>query len=156
MIILAIDPGTTESAYTLYEKGNIIATEKIENHLMFPVLQNSKYDVLAIETVASYGMAVGQTTFTTCIWAGRFIQAAVFSKKPFVTIFRKQVKLFLCGSLRAKDSNVRQVIIDRYPPTGGGKKPQIGTKKQPGPLFGVANDMWQSLAVAITYDEETP
>ena len=68
-------------------------------------------------------------------------------------VYRKDVKMHLCGSMRAKDTNIRQAIIDRYPASGGGKCPQIGTKKEPGPLYGVSKDIWSALAVAITYSE---
>ena len=71
-------------------------------------------------------------------------------------VYRKQkaecesVCMHLCKNNRAKDGNVRQAILDRYPATGGGKNPQVGTKKAPGPLYGVSGHAWQALAVAIT------
>ncbi|MNY62967.1 hypothetical protein D3C86_1998680 [compost metagenome] len=60
------------------------------------------------------------------------------------------MKLHLCKTPRAKDANVRQALLDMFPRTGGGKTPQIGTKAQPGPLFGVSSHAWAALGVAVT------
>src|ERR1019366_6572924 len=106
-----------------------------------------------IEMVASYGMAVGASVFDTCVWAGRFIEC--WSRTGFDRdwaagrVFRREVKLHLCGSARAKDANVRQALIDRY----GGKEKAVGRKKTPGPLYGLKSDCWSALAVAITAAE---
>ena len=107
--------------------------------------------VLAIEMVASYGMAVGAEVFGTCVWAGRFIQRWLDAGggEP-VPVYRKEVKLHLCGSLRAKDSNIRAAIIDRFGPS---KDKAVGLKASPGPLYGMKADCWSALAVAITADE---
>ncbi len=101
--------------------------------------------------IACYGMAVGKSVFDTCVWIGRFIQAW---HKDYTKIYRRDVKIFLCNSPRAKDGNVRQAIIDRYPPDGDGKIPQIGTKKKPGQLFGIHDDIWAALGVAMTFENE--
>jgi hypothetical protein len=94
--------------------------------------------------VACYGMSVGAEVFETCVWIGRFIEAW---GRTWTKIYRKEVVTHLCGSARAKDSNVRQRIIDIY----GGKDKAIGKKANPGPLYGLSGDMWQALGVAITY-----
>jgi hypothetical protein len=62
---------------------------------------------------------------------------------------RKDVKLHLCGSPRAKDANIRQALLDRY----GGKEKAIGSKHQRGPLYGIRSHLWAALAVAVTYQE---
>ena len=100
-----------------------------------------------IEMVASYGMPVGREVFETVRWIGRFHEA--FGGAEYV--YRKDVKIHLCQSMRAKDANVRQAILDLFPPAGGGKVPQVGTKLQPGPLYGVRKDIWSALAVALTF-----
>ncbi len=63
---------------------------------------------------------------------------------------RFDVKLHLCGNARAKDTNIRQALIDRF---GGieGKSKAVGTKKAPGPLYGCKSHMWAALAVAVTW-----
>ena len=103
---------------------------------------------LAIEMVASFGMPVGESVFETCLWIGRFIEAW---GGEYTKVYRKDVKLALCGSMRAKDANIRQALINRYEPTGGGMVPQVGTKSKPGPLHGFKADLWSALAVAHTW-----
>jgi len=167
-VILAIDPGNKESAYVVYdsETTEIIDYDKCRNESMEISILSYKYntDHLAIEMPACYGMAVGKTVFDTCRWVGIFQQgfAASSHKKNTTLVYRKApnkeksiegVCMHLCKSNRAKDSNIRQAIIDRYAATGCGKIPQIGTKKHPGPLYGVSKDVWAALAVAITYSE---
>lgn len=104
---------------------------------------------LAIEMIASYGMPVGREVFETCLWIGRFIQAW-HSPETVRLVYRRDVKLHLCGTAKAKDANVRQALLDLFPRTGGGATPQIGTKAQPGPLYGVSTHAWPALGVAIT------
>ena len=104
-----------------------------------------------IEMIASYGMAVGQSIFDTCVWIGRFIEVSY----TYDLIYRKDVKMCLCGSMRAKDANIRQALIDKF------GKP--GTIKAPNLIYGETNrvedkmkaDLWSALAVAITWTWQT-
>jgi len=154
MRILAIDPGTKKSAYVVYEHDRLREFGIFSNEDMLSIIRTTSNEHLAIEMVACYGMAVGKAVFETCLWTGRFIEShEVGWKKPHTKVYRKDVKMHLCHSMRAKDGNIRQAIIDRYPATGGGATPQIGTKKQPGPLYGVRKDIWSALAIAITFSE---
>jgi len=150
MRILAIDPGTTQSANVVYEDGILEEKGIDENNLLLTALAQGDFmdcDILYIEMVASYGMAVGRTVFETCVWIGRFIEAW---DGEWEFIYRKDVKMHLCGQTKAKDSNIRQAIMDRY---GSERSIAIGTKNNPGPLYGVSKDIWAALGVAITGDE---
>lgn len=151
MKYLAIDPGTTESGWVLYENGKLHGSGVLPNSGMLRSVSTFQPGdiTLAIEMIASYGMAVGREVFETCVWIGRFKQAW-FEPESVQLVYRKDVKLHLCGTPRAKDPNVRQALIDLYPATGGGKVPQIGTKSSPGPLFGVSSHAWPALGVAVT------
>jgi len=146
--ILAIDPGTTRSAWVLLRDDATILEHGLEdNARVLDIVAGTAWP-LVIEMIASYGMPVGREVFETCVWIGRFAQAAHGKWHP---VYRRDVKLELCGSPRAKDANVRQAIIDLYPPTGGGKRPQIGTKREPGPLYGIRADEWAALGVGLTW-----
>ena len=103
-------------------------------------------DQIVIEKVESFGMAVGAEVFETVYWSGRFAEAAY--PIPVERIGRKAVKMHLCGSMRAKDANIRQALIDRY-----GGPDAIGKKASPGPLYGISGDVWSALAVAVTYSD---
>ena len=150
MNLLCIDPGPIKSGFVLYDGEKVVqCSSEIDNEtLLDSVKRTIAAHHLAIEMVASYGMAVGKDVFETCVWIGRFIQAFPGSH---TCVYRRDVKLALCDSMRAKDTNIRQAILDLFPATGGGKTPQIGTKKEPGPLYGVSKHAWAALAVGITY-----
>lgn len=154
MLILALDPGPEKTGYALTDAGALIDSGVLDNAAMLEAVSTglglpALADVLAIEMIASYGMAVGREVFETCVWIGRFQQA--WPEPAAVRLIpRLAVKLHLCGSPRAKDPNVRQALIDLYPPTGGGAVRQIGTKGQPGPLYGVSSHAWPALGVAVT------
>jgi len=150
MIILAIDPGTTESAYVLYGIDSQLPLRfaKVPNEDMLELVLEGKFDCLVIEEVRSYGMPVGRHIFETVKWYGRFHQA---SPHPVEYIGRIEVKNALCHSSMAKDANVRQALLDRY---GGSDKVAKGTKADPGPLYGMVADMWAALAVAETWADQ--
>lgn len=158
--IFAIDPGTEESGFVFYNHPFIPRKGKIKNKLILDIISESAFDILVCEMIASYGMPVGQTTFETCVWIGRFLQLAELKGKHTALVFKKKynpeigaesVNQCICKNNKAKDKNIRQAIIDMYPATGGGKIPPVGIKSNPGPLFGISGDMWSALAVAITY-----
>lgn len=85
----------------------------------------SEYNLLVIEMVASYGMAVGETVFETCVWIGKFMQIAENRKMPVKKIYRKDEKMNICHSMKAKDSNIRQALIDRFGVVGTKKNPRL-------------------------------
>ncbi len=142
MMILAIDPGNEYSAYCLVDKSTYkpIEFNKVKNDELLKIIKGNLYDELIVEMVASYGIAVGQTVFETCVWIGRFIQAC---NTNYHFIYRKEEKMNLCNSMRAKDSNIRQALIDRFG--------IVGTKKNPGWFYGFKSDIWSAYAVAITF-----
>jgi hypothetical protein len=146
--MLAIDPGTTESAYVVYSRAAILVYGKLPNDELLAILprlrENGGPDV-AIEMIASYGMAVGREVFETCLWVGRFIER--LQPGPVRLVYRNEVKSHLCHSMKAKDGNIRQALIDKLGPPG--------KKKTPGPTYGISGDVWAALAVAVTACETT-
>jgi len=149
-MILAIDPGTVQSGYVITgPKLKVIDSGTYKNDdIMNHIIDGHSGDVV-IEMMDNYGMVVGQSTFKTLVWIGQFMRAT-WCLEP-VLITRRSVKLHLCNSVRATDKNVRRAVLNRYDPSGGGKTPEIGIKKQPGPLYGLSGHAIQALAVAITY-----
>lgn len=147
--LLAIDPGTTHSGYVVIDDGGVQLSGVAENGEMFELIAAHGSNI-AIEMIASYGMAVGREVFETCLWIGRFMQAA--GPDHVRLVYRKDVKLHLCGSPRAKDANIRQALIDRW----GGKAEAVGNVKKPGPLYGVKSHAWAALGVAVTALETKP
>ena len=154
MIIFGIDPGTVESGYVMFNSENmqVVGSGVVGNE---ELLQMSSWDdanIVCIEMVASYGMPVGQTTFETVLWIGRFVQYSVSKDIEYRLLYKKKdINPTLCFSNKAKDANIRQAILDLFPAPGGGTVPQKGTKSNPGPLFGVSSHAFSALAVALTY-----
>ena len=157
--ILAIDPGNMQSGYVLVEHDGeeirrVLEVGKVDNTDIFRVLRTSispdGVDV-AIEMIAGMGMPVGQEVFDTCVWIGRFWEAATTKTwaQAVRKIYRREEKLYLCGSLQAKDANIRQALVDRYAP--GQPNYGKGTKQKPGFFYGFSADMWAAMAVAVTY-----
>ncbi len=102
---------------------------------------------MTFESIESYGMAVGREVFETVWWTGRFFEAVARRGANASRLPRKAVKLHLCGSVRAPDSNIRIALLDRF----GGTELAKGTKKAPGPLFGIKSHEWAALALAVTW-----
>ena len=147
-MILAIDPGTTESAYVICgEDYKPLYIGKVKNGEMLEIIENYDYDELVIEMIASYGMAVGREVFETCVWIGRFWEASTAQKKSY--IYRKDEKMNLCGSTRAKDTNIRVALIDRF--AKHDLKNGKGTKQNPDWFYGFKKDIWAAYAVAVMY-----
>ena len=155
MNIIGIDPGTNESGGVIYDEAThtvvssgVWPNDSVRNHL-----RGHMWGTVVVERIVSMGMQIGQTTIDTIQFIGRIQEICEHEGLDFQTLTRGAVKLHLCGTARAKDPNVRSVVKDRFPHTGGGADPVKGTKKQPGPLYGVSSHCWQALALAITYCE---
>src|SRR5690625_5398507 len=153
--IFAIDPGNTQSAYAVCfpDTHTLGAFGKVKNHELRDILKDSlqwEYRY-AIEMIASYGTPVGASVFETCLWIGRFTEIVERGGKASSLVYRKDVKMHLCNSTKAKDGNIRQAMIERCPATGGGKKPVIGIKSNPGPMYGASADMGGAFGVALTF-----
>jgi len=156
MRILAIDPGNTESGYAIIDLPKLVIIEcgKVDNNellLMFKTLKEKGVENIAIEMVACYGMPVGAEVFNTCVWIGRFSQ--FLSDYEINYIYRREEKITLCNSMKAKDTNIKQALIDRY--AHHDFKHGKGTKKNPDTFYGVSKDIWQAIAVGVTYYEKT-
>lgn len=154
MEVIAIDPGNEQSAWVVLEDGMPAFSGKEPNDMVIDRLRFGRTthgwapegQLLAVEMIASYGMPVGREVFETCLWIGRFIEAWESRGGRYQLIYRKDVKLFHCESVRATDANIRAALIDRY---GPGKEKAIGKKHAPGPLYGLKGDEWSALAVAL-------
>lgn len=139
MKIFAIDPGTTHSAWIIYDSsGYAYGFGKWQNDRVKSILSVNKdhCEFLAIEMIASYGMPVGREIFQTCLWIGRFVEAW---NKPYKLIYRKDIKKHLCRGNKVKDTDIRAALQKRFG--------RVVTD-------GVTADVWSALAVAVTYCDQ--
>jgi hypothetical protein len=147
--ILAYDPGNKETAWVLFshEGQEILNCGYVPNDEAYSPIKliNSNTDRIAIEMVACYGMAVGAEVFETAVMVGKIAREAERSGFEPVFIKRMECKMNICHNSRAKDTNIRQALIDRF----GAQ----GTKKNPGPLYGITGDKLAALAVAVTFSD---
>jgi hypothetical protein len=153
--IYGIDPGPTETAWVKATTDRKILDHGFQpNDEVLGLLTVAFTDwsfgpmpkpIVVCEMVESFGMTVGKTIFETVLWIGRFEQKAFDLSLPFHRLFRRQVKMHLCGNNGAKDANIRQALIDKL-----GDK---GTAAEPGPTRGISGHVWAALAVAVTFIE---
>lgn len=144
--MLAIDPGPTRSGWCILDGTHVRDSGVDDNHELLRWVQHGQHcDTLAIETMqASYGL-VGESVVDTLVWVGRYRQAWR-DPEAVQLISRQRVKAAICnGNTRASDSGVRLALIERLGPPG--------TKRAPGPTYGVTSHTWAALAVAVAVQD---
>lgn len=154
MRILAVDPGNTESGWCVIDPDTQrpLRFGKTPNDELHHAIRSGDFldcHNVAIEMIASYGMAVGKEVFATCVWIGRYYEATCVAN-PFADlnlVYRRDIKLHHCGNARAKDTNITQALVDRYAP--GQPNRGKGTKAHPGWFHGFRADVWQAYALAV-------
>jgi hypothetical protein len=153
-VILAIDPGNEYSAAVVLNDAGVPIEhwrELNEEALRRVRAIASSFGEwhLAIEMAESFGAKVWSQVFTTVLWTGRIVEAWVYNGgHPYTLVTRREVKKHLTGAPQAKDGQIRNCLIDKF-----GGPHAIGKKKTPGPLYGIAADAWQALAVGVTWRE---
>lgn len=141
---IGIDPGPRECCGVLFDGQRVVEVVNLSTRelIVWMGLRSVGRRVsFACEWIESFGMPVGRETFETVAQIGVIIGAT----RAIRLIPRRDIKLHLCGSVRAKDGNVRQALIDHVGP--------VGVKKDPGPCYGVSKHAWAALAVAVTASE---
>lgn len=149
-LLLAIDPGTTESAWVIVDDKSMrpVLHGKVKNERLLYGCRTTNADRACIEMVASYGMPVGREIFETCVWIGRFEQVLKDRGMQVDRVYRKDEKLTICNNPRANDATIRQALIDRF--AYGVPNKGKGTKSKKGWFYGFKADVWQAYAVAVT------
>jgi hypothetical protein len=152
MIVLAIDPGPVQSAIVGWDGNEIRGAKILNNDDVLKVLDPNRLveiaakvqiDVLVIEQIKSYGMAVSDSIFDTVFWTGRFVQA--WEPGKWVRVPRMEVKMHLCHQAKAKDANISQALKDRF-------EPGLLPKQRPkGILKDLRKDLWAAFALAVYY-----
>jgi len=155
MDVIAIDPGPVNSAYVFMSGGNPVEFGKCENieikRRVMSLIDVPGVKNIVCEKVASYGMPVGAEVFETVFFSGELSEMVISLGAKFERIPRMEVKMHLCHQTKGvNDSVIRQALVDRF---GPGKEKAIGTKKSPGPCYGITKDCWQALALGVVWCE---
>ncbi len=152
MKILGIDPGPEQSASVLWdtEEKRILGHSQAENGLFKVGIKiawhEGEFEICAIEDVSYYGKVLNRSTFDTLKMIGRLLEIC----DPYTALVEfPSIAYHFCNSRRGvKTSQINKVLEDKY----GGK----GTKKNPGPLYGIKEHEWSALSVALYYAETLP
>lgn len=158
MRLLAIDPGPKKSAYCMMrEDFSLISAADVENEQVLKLVKEGEYDRMAIECMQSYGSAVGAETYDTCIWIGRYMQAAIDRGKPITRVYRGEEKQLLIPSKKnglpplpehagkTADAQIRAALIARF--ARHDKRNGKGTRINKDVFYGFQGDMWAAFAV---------
>jgi hypothetical protein len=137
MIAIGIDPGPDEHGVVAYDGIRIVRKANVKTCDVWEFVARFPDSTVACEMIESFGMPVGRSVFQTCLRIGQIYQQVGGCR----LIPRRDVKLILCNSVRAKDANVRQSLIDRLG--------EVGTKKDPGPCYGMSSHLWPALGIAF-------
>ena len=137
-MLIGIDPGPMLQSYVVFDGVRVLESGDLSVDVMIARMLATPDLLVACEHVDSYGMPVGKEVFSTVLNVGRMYEKAACVR----LIPRRDIKLHLCNSSRAKDPNVRRALLEKVGP--------VGTKKAPGPCYGVSNHLWSALAVAVT------
>ena len=193
--LVCVDPGSTASGVVVLDldipSGPVVWAAKVENVHLVRDLRNGELSpelplnghLLVVEMMQARGMPFSNDEMRTLVWLGRFIEAWGGEWRE---VFRKDVKMHLCGQVKANDSNIRAALIDRFGgepvalarqtkcPTckGAGRFGQgRGSKRTThdchvcgmtgkvgttGPLHSISTDCWSALALGLTYSETAP
>lgn len=152
MIVYGIDPGLAASGFVqlqVEQRRVHIAMAGCSHSGLRGILKIAGDDLsilVAIEQLQFYGAGMGSDTIETAEQTGRYLEAL---GRPAIRLSRPTIKAWLTGKANTKDAHVRAALLDRF----GGEKAARGSKKEPGPLYGVTSHAWAALAVAVVAAE---
>ena len=152
MIVLAVDPGPTTSGVVVYDGKRVLYAAKNDTIAdVYALIEDNPHgaDLVACERVQSYGIA-GASLLRTAEVYGAICRTASVSRLIFTGIYRRDVCNALHVTGKGRDQQVRQRMIEMH---GGSKAEAIGTKRAPGPLYGVTSHAWQALGLAVVARE---
>lgn len=172
MKIMAIDPGTTESAYVILDdQYQIISADKLGNDVVLSIIADAPgLDAVIIEDIeprysstdrSAAGAVMGQSTIETIKAFGRFSWQAALRGLMVGSIFRRDERSCLIPTKRNglpplpetapkhADGQIRASLIRRF--ARHDQERGRGTKANPDTFYGFHGDMWQAMAVGVTW-----
>lgn len=155
-IWIGLDPGTKQTGWCVFDpEGEIVLLAgHDDNERILEMLDLLRMkDAVVMESFAAQGMPLGESSLETVRWEGRFIER---HRGKVNRITRREVKVELCNSARAKDANIRQALVDLY--AHGFGNHGYGTKAEPSPLYcmkGSGSHGFSALAVCTAWLQKT-
>ncbi len=155
--VIGIDPGPKEHAAVMLSRGNATVIEADPLTIGAAIIAcGADVCIFAFEQFAPYGSSLDDGSLRTIFETGRLVERlqvipGLHCGMIFVGLRRQQVKRYLVGRAACGDPQVRGALIERFGPT---KELAVGTKKAPGPLYGISGHHWAALAVAVTASDQ--
>ncbi len=158
MLILGIDPGSTKSGWALWQPGRKVhasgnepggawENERFINACRTaPSLDN--IDLVVIERIVIY-QASTDDIHNTIVYYGRLIEVLNQRGANVMLLKRSEICkiLGISGGKGSRDAKVtarmKEIVGDP------------GTKKEPGPAYGVSGHSWQALSAAVAGYKQT-
>lgn len=156
-IVVGVDPGPRVSGLVAYDAvlRRVVYTrgeapiEDVCEYIYTIYTDAWRTDaLLAIERVQSQGHG-GADLFATAEVVGRVWQRALdagWAADRILLVYRRQVCRVLDVAGGGRDAVVRQRMIEMH---GGTRAVAVGTRRLPGPLYGVSGHAWQALGLAV-------
>lgn len=149
-VLIGVDPGPETSGVVVYRAGG--SPQVLESHakLDWPGVrrlmnQYPQWSTTYLCERVSAGAISGKHILQTSEVCGRFMEYADSRSAKYHLYYRREVLAALgVGSGASKDALVRQVVLEMHPEG-------TGTKKQPGPLYGVSTHAWQALGLCCAH-----
>lgn len=150
-MILAIDPGPATCGLVVYDTDAQRVT-RAHAELTWPDVRHvlSEYLLSGAAVVCERTQAGPPSTdvVRTTEVVGRVMEWCDSTRTPLELLYRREVLATLGVSARgSKDARVRAALINLH---GWTKDRAIGTRRAPGPLYGVTSHAWAALALAVT------
>lgn len=153
---LGIDPGPQTSGMVAYVLPEVGGWGRVLRSYKEATLQQVRWELnlacsMDAEVVLECTQAGPPSTHVvkTTEVVGRIMEACDSRGLTWHAYYRREVLQALgCARTGNKDSLVRCAVIELH---GGDKKTACGTKKNPGPLYGVASHAWQALGVVCAH-----
>jgi hypothetical protein len=149
-VLIGLDPGPETSGVVVYRAGGSPQVLEAHAKLDWPGVRQLMNQYPAWSTTflcerVSAGAISGKHILQTSEVCGRFMEYADSRNLKHHLYYRREVLAALgVGSGASKDALVRQVVLELHPEG-------TGSKKKPGPLFGVATHAWQALGLACAH-----
>jgi len=150
MRVWAIDPGPEQSGWVVIlgepERPEVLAHGLTPNADLLGMLRAApRVHLVAIERIVPWARQAGHALVDTCVWIGRFWQAAEDAGARVLLVPRNDVARWLTGDRQAPKRAVRDELVHRY---GPGRERAVGRKAAPGPLYGLRVHEYDALALA--------
>ena len=138
-MIFGVDPGPKVSTWVKYGDNTILAFGRdVANHTLLENIALADAPII-VEDIENMGQTVGESTFLTARWSGRFEERAFRAGVELHFLKRTAIKLHLCGKRNCKGTQVRLALLERFG--------NIATA-------GIADHAWSALAIAVTWEDQ--